>query len=153
MREQVCIYMCPWPRIQAALTDEWALNVTYKYDRGEPRMSVKKAAEARAHGEPAGDCIDCYQCVNVCPTGVDIRDGIAARLHPVRPVHRRLRHRHGQDRPAEGADRLRHRRQHSIAGAPASRRSIRLVRARTIFYAPSSPSSAASCCMRSPRAR
>ena len=35
MREQVCIYMCPWPRIQAALTDEWALNVTYRYDRGE----------------------------------------------------------------------------------------------------------------------
>ena len=41
-REQVCIYMCPWPRIQAALTDEWALNVTYKGDRGEPRMSVKR---------------------------------------------------------------------------------------------------------------
>ena len=43
MREQVCIYMCPWPRIQAALTDEWALNVTYRRDRGEPRMSLKKA--------------------------------------------------------------------------------------------------------------
>ncbi|HKA74595.1 MAG TPA: 4Fe-4S binding protein, partial [Xanthobacteraceae bacterium] len=42
MREQVCTYMCPWPRIQAALTDEWALNVTYRYDRGEPRTSVKK---------------------------------------------------------------------------------------------------------------
>ncbi len=75
-REQVCIYMCPWPRIQAALTDEWALNVTYKRDRGEPRMSVKKAEAAREHGEPAGDCIDCHQCVNVCPTGVDIRNGI-----------------------------------------------------------------------------
>ncbi|AVT75131.1 MULTISPECIES: cytochrome c oxidase accessory protein CcoG [Rhodopseudomonas] len=76
MREQVCIYMCPWPRIQAALTDEWALNVTYKYDRGEPRMSVKKAEVVRAHGETAGDCIDCHQCVNVCPTGVDIRQGL-----------------------------------------------------------------------------
>ncbi|MGJ5181505.1 cytochrome c oxidase accessory protein CcoG [Bradyrhizobium oligotrophicum] len=75
-REQVCIYMCPWPRIQAALTDEWALNVTYKGDRGEPRMSVKKAEAARLQGEPAGDCVDCHQCVNACPTGVDIRHGI-----------------------------------------------------------------------------
>ena len=75
-REQMCIYMCPWPRIQAALTDEWALNVTYRRDRGEPRMSVKKAEAARAHGDPAGDCVDCHQCINVCPTGVDIRHGI-----------------------------------------------------------------------------
>jgi cytochrome c oxidase accessory protein FixG len=75
MREQVCVYMCPWPRIQAALTDEWALNVTYKYDRGEKRTSLKKASELRASGQTAGDCIDCYQCVAVCPTGIDIRDG------------------------------------------------------------------------------
>ena len=75
MREQVCLYMCPWPRIQAALTDEYALNVTYRYDRGEPRCSAKKAEQLRAHGEPAGDCVDCLQCVHVCPTGVDIRGG------------------------------------------------------------------------------
>jgi len=75
MREQVCLYMCPWPRIQAALTDEYALNVTYRYDRGEPRGSVKKNAALRASGQPSGDCIDCYQCVYVCPTGVDIRNG------------------------------------------------------------------------------
>ena len=75
-REQTCIYMCPWPRIQAALTDEWALNVTYRRDRGEPRMSVKKAEAARTHGDSAGDCVDCHQCINVCPTGVDIRNGI-----------------------------------------------------------------------------
>jgi len=75
MREQVCVYMCPWPRIQAALTDEYALNVTYRYDRGEPRASLKKAAALHAHGELAGDCIDCLQCVHVCPTGVDIRNG------------------------------------------------------------------------------
>ena len=75
MREQVCVYMCPWPRIQAALTDEWALNVTYRDDRGEPRSSVKKANELRAKGLPAGDCIDCHQCVAVCPTGIDIRNG------------------------------------------------------------------------------
>jgi cytochrome c oxidase accessory protein FixG len=75
MREQVCVYMCPWPRIQAALTDEYALNVTYRYDRGEPRASVKKADALRAHGAPAGDCIDCQQCIHVCPTGIDIRQG------------------------------------------------------------------------------
>ncbi len=75
MREQVCTYMCPWPRIQAALTDEWALNVTYRYDRGEKRTSVKKAAELRALGLHAGDCVDCNQCVAVCPTGIDIRNG------------------------------------------------------------------------------
>ncbi len=75
MREQVCLYMCPWPRIQAALTDEHALNVTYRYDRGEPRGSVKKNAALREQGKPAGDCIDCFQCVYVCPTGVDIRNG------------------------------------------------------------------------------
>ena len=75
MREQVCLYMCPWPRIQAALIDEWALNVTYRYDRGEPRGSLKKAAALREQGLPAGDCIDCLQCVHVCPTGVDIRNG------------------------------------------------------------------------------
>ncbi len=75
MREQVCLYMCPWPRIQAALTDTDALNVTYRSDRGEPRMSVMEAAKVRAHGEAAGDCIDCMQCVAVCPTGVDIRKG------------------------------------------------------------------------------
>jgi len=75
MREQVCLYMCPWPRIQAALTDEYALNVTYRYDRGEPRESFKKSEQLRAVGKPAGDCIDCMQCVNVCPTGVDIRGG------------------------------------------------------------------------------
>jgi len=75
MREQVCVYMCPWPRIQAALTDEYALNVTYRYDRGEPRASLKKAAALHARGQPAGDCIECLQCVHVCPTGVDIRQG------------------------------------------------------------------------------
>ncbi len=75
MREQVCLYMCPWPRIQAALTDEYALNVTYRYDRGEPRCSAKKAEQLRAQQQPAGDCVDCLQCVHVCPTGVDIRGG------------------------------------------------------------------------------
>lgn len=72
MREQVCIYMCPWPRIQTAMLDEKSLIVTYKDWRGEPRGSVKKAA--KNPGE-FGDCIDCTQCVQVCPTGIDIREG------------------------------------------------------------------------------
>jgi cytochrome c oxidase accessory protein FixG len=75
MREKLCLHACPWPRIQAALTDEYALNVTYRYDRGEPRMSLKQAAAARSAGDVAGDCVDCGQCVAVCPTGVDIRKG------------------------------------------------------------------------------
>lgn len=73
MREQVCVYMCPWPRIQTAMLDEKSLIVTYKDWRGEPRASVKAA-----HNAPAatfGDCIDCNQCVAVCPTGIDIREG------------------------------------------------------------------------------
>ena len=73
MREQVCIYMCPWPRIQTAMLDEKSLIVTYREWRGEPRtQGVKKAA---AGPGKAGDCIDCNACVSVCPTGVDIRNG------------------------------------------------------------------------------
>ncbi len=71
MREQVCTYMCPWPRIQAALTDEHALNVTYRYDRGEPRGPKRKSES----WDDRGDCIDCDQCVQVCPVGIDIRNG------------------------------------------------------------------------------
>ncbi|MEL6365986.1 MAG: cytochrome c oxidase accessory protein CcoG [Pseudomonadota bacterium] len=71
MREQVCTYMCPWPRIQGALTDENALNVTYKHDRGEPRGPHKKGDS----WDGRGDCIDCHACVVVCPMGIDIRDG------------------------------------------------------------------------------
>jgi len=72
MREQICTYMCPWPRIQAAMTDEEALNVTYRHDRGEPRGPHKKGAT----WEGRGDCIDCAQCIAVCPTGIDIRKGL-----------------------------------------------------------------------------
>jgi cytochrome c oxidase accessory protein FixG len=72
MREQVCIYMCPWPRIQTAMLDEKSLIVTYRHWRGEKRGSLKKA---EAHPGDYGDCIDCNQCVAVCPTGIDIREG------------------------------------------------------------------------------
>ena len=71
MREQVCTYMCPWPRIQAALTDEDALGVTYRRDRGEPRGAHKKDESWIGRG----DCVDCRQCIAACPMGIDIRDG------------------------------------------------------------------------------
>ncbi len=71
MREQVCIYMCPWPRIQAAMMDEDTITVAYREWRGEPRGKHRKGADT----ENLGDCIDCMACVNVCPTGIDIRDG------------------------------------------------------------------------------
>ncbi len=76
MREQVCTYMCPWPRIQAALTDEHAYNILYRDERGEPRVSAKKTDLLRAAGQPAGDCIDCFACVTACPAGIDIRNGL-----------------------------------------------------------------------------
>ena len=73
MREQVCTYMCPWPRIQAAMLDEHSLTVTYNDWRGEPRSRHSKRAAAQ--GIEAGDCVDCNACVVVCPMGIDIRDG------------------------------------------------------------------------------
>ncbi|MBS0564072.1 MAG: cytochrome c oxidase accessory protein CcoG [Proteobacteria bacterium] len=72
-REQICIYACPWPRIQAAMMDEDTLTVAYRDWRGEPRGKLKKTAAADV--EPQGDCIDCMACVNVCPMGIDIRKG------------------------------------------------------------------------------
>ncbi|HHN72554.1 MAG TPA: 4Fe-4S dicluster domain-containing protein, partial [Thermopetrobacter sp.] len=73
MREQVCIYMCPWPRIQGAMVDEDTLIVTYNDWRGEPRGSKR---DRKKHPEiEYGDCIDCGWCVQVCPTGIDIREG------------------------------------------------------------------------------
>lgn len=71
-REQVCIYMCPWPRIQGAMFDEESLLVSYKDDRGEQRGPHKKGTS----WEGRGDCIDCGQCVAACPMGIDIRDGM-----------------------------------------------------------------------------
>jgi cytochrome c oxidase accessory protein FixG len=74
MREQVCIYMCPYARFQSAMFDRDTLIITYDRERGDPRGS-------RARGKPPaelglGDCVDCGICVQVCPTGIDIRDGL-----------------------------------------------------------------------------
>ncbi|MEM6381812.1 MAG: cytochrome c oxidase accessory protein CcoG [Pseudomonadota bacterium] len=71
-REKVCLYMCPWPRFQSAMLDPDTKIVTYHAWRGEPRGKAKK----KAAGGEVGDCVDCSLCVNVCPTGVDIRNGL-----------------------------------------------------------------------------
>jgi cytochrome c oxidase accessory protein FixG len=71
MRDKVCTYICPYGRFQSAMLDEDSLVVTYHNWRGEPRAKKSEAGK--------GDCIDCYKCVNVCPMGIDIRDGLQMR--------------------------------------------------------------------------
>ncbi len=87
-KERVCLHMCPWPRFQAALLDKESLVVTYQQWRGEPRGKKRVplredllgltalVREASMFEGNRGDCIDCQRCVNVCPTGIDIRDGL-----------------------------------------------------------------------------
>jgi cytochrome c oxidase accessory protein FixG len=70
MREQICTIVCPYGRLQGVLLDKNSILVAYDYERGEPRGKFRKD-DSRAHG----DCIDCMQCVKVCPTGIDIRNG------------------------------------------------------------------------------
>lgn len=74
MREQVCIYMCPYSRFQSVMFDKDTLIVSYDVERGEKRGARKKGSDYKAEG--LGDCIDCNLCVHVCPTGIDIRDGL-----------------------------------------------------------------------------
>jgi cytochrome c oxidase accessory protein FixG len=74
MREQVCKYMCPYARFQSAMFDQDTMIVTYDKDRGEPRGARKKGADAQSLN--LGSCIDCGLCVQVCPTGIDIRNGL-----------------------------------------------------------------------------
>ena len=74
MREQVCIYMCPYARFQSAMFDRDTLIISYDEKRGEPRGSRKRGVDQYQLG--LGDCIDCTLCVQVCPTGIDIRSGL-----------------------------------------------------------------------------
>jgi cytochrome c oxidase accessory protein FixG len=74
LREQVCKYMCPYARFQGAMFDRNTLVISYDTARGEPRGARKKKVEPKSVG--LGDCVDCMACVQVCPTGIDIRDGL-----------------------------------------------------------------------------
>ncbi len=79
MREQVCKYMCPYARFQSAMFDRDTLIITYDRERGEPRGKPKSIALKKIDADaaqPRGDCVDCGICVQVCPTGIDIRDGL-----------------------------------------------------------------------------
>lgn len=80
MREQVCLVVCPYGRLQGVLLDKDSVVVAYDYVRGEPRTKLKKSKQGEAQTAPlqqatAGDCIDCGLCVQVCPTAIDIRNG------------------------------------------------------------------------------
>lgn len=75
VREKVCLHMCPYGRFQGSLMDKHTLNVAYDARRGEPRAALREGA---AQGRAPGHCIDCTLCVQVCPTGIDIRQGLQA---------------------------------------------------------------------------
>ena len=74
MREQVCKHMCPYARFQSVMFDRDTLDIAYDVERGEPRGPRSRKTDHKAEG--LGDCVDCKLCVHVCPTGIDIRDGI-----------------------------------------------------------------------------
>ncbi|WP_313086618.1 cytochrome c oxidase accessory protein CcoG [Pseudomonas sp.] len=74
LREQVCLHMCPYSRFQSVMFDADTLTVAYDAVRGEPRGARRREADPRA--QALGDCVDCTLCVQVCPTGIDIRDGL-----------------------------------------------------------------------------
>jgi cytochrome c oxidase accessory protein FixG len=129
-REQVCIYMCPWPRIQGAMVDRHTLLVSYRPERGEPRGPLRKSQGW--HGR--GDCIDCKACVAVCPTGIDIRDG--SQLECIQcalcvDACNAIMDKVGRPRGLIGYD--------TVAKQQAKQRgeheAVRLVRPRTVLYA------------------
>ena len=95
LREQVCKYMCPYARFQSVMFDKDTLVITYDAARGEPRGARSRKVDRKAAG--LGDCVDCRICVQVCPTGIDIRKRPAIRVHRLRRLHRRLQ-------PGDGPD-------------------------------------------------
>jgi cytochrome c oxidase accessory protein FixG len=126
MREQVCKYMCPYARFQSAMFDKNTLIISYDTARGEPRGSRGRNVDPRAQG--LGDCIDCTLCVQVCPTGIDIRKGLqleciacAACIDACDDVMQKMRYAPGLIRYATQA---------SIDGGKT-----RIVRPRVIIYA------------------
>ena len=75
-REQTCMIACPYGRFQSVMLDRQSLIVAYDHNRGEPRRKGKRAAKTQAGKSLSGDCLDCNQCVRVCPVGIDIRNGL-----------------------------------------------------------------------------
>ena len=125
MREQVCKYMCPYARFQGAMFDRDTLIITYDEARGEPRGSRRRGVDHRAKG--LGDCINCTLCVQVCPTGIDIREGLqyeciacAACIDACDGVMDRMGYPHGL---------IRYTTEHALHGQPD-----RIVRPRTLVY-------------------
>ncbi|MEJ0085159.1 MAG: cytochrome c oxidase accessory protein CcoG [Pseudomonadota bacterium] len=125
LREQVCKYMCPYARFQGAMFDRDTLVITYDTERGEPRGARKRGTDARAQGK--GDCIDCTLCVQVCPTGIDIRKGLqieciacAACIDVCDDV---------MDKMGSPRGLIRYTTQHALDHAPT-----RLLRPRTLIY-------------------
>ena len=131
MREQVCKYMCPYARFQGAMFDRDTLIVSYDTLRGEPRGLHTKGTDARAQG--LGDCIDCTLCVQVCPTGIDIREGLQYEcigcglcIDACNTV---------MDRMATPRGLIRYATQNSMAGRWTPRQVVRRVlRPRVLFY-------------------
>ncbi|RMF96575.1 MAG: cytochrome c oxidase accessory protein CcoG [Gammaproteobacteria bacterium] len=126
LREQVCKYMCPYARFQSAMFDRDTLIVSYDAKRGEPRGSRKRGLRGADVG--LGDCIDCNICVQVCPTGIDIRDGLqyecitcAACIDACDSVMDKMGYPRGL---------IRYTTQHALEGKPT-----RILRPRTIVYA------------------
>ena len=136
-REQVCTFMCPWPRIQGAMLDEHSMLVTYRRERGEPRGSHKRGQS----WEGRGDCVDCKTCVAVCPMGIDIRDGnqlecinCALCIDACNDIMDRV----GRPRGLIAYDTMAGLAAPSAEGAGrAALRRLRLLRPRTLFYAAS----------------
>lgn len=125
MREQVCKYMCPYARFQGAMFDRNTLVISYDGSRGDPRGSRARGANAQEQG--LGDCIDCTLCVQVCPTGIDIRNGLqleciacAACIDACDNVMDRMRYPRGL---------IRYTTQNSVDG-----KKVRLARPRTAIY-------------------
>ncbi|HEX7012768.1 MAG TPA: cytochrome c oxidase accessory protein CcoG [Steroidobacteraceae bacterium] len=126
MREQVCKYMCPYARFQGAMFDRNTLIISYDEARGEPRGSRARGADYRAAG--LGDCVDCTLCVQVCPTGIDIRKGLqleciacAACIDACDSVMDRMQYPRGL---------IRYSTENAMQGKPT-----RIVRPRTVIYA------------------
>ena len=125
MREQVCIYMCPYARFQSAMFDHDTLVIAYDGERGDPRGSRRKNTDPGQAG--LGDCVDCTLCVQVCPTGIDIRDGLqyqcigcAACIDVCDQVMDKMGYESGL---------VRYTTEHAIAGLRT-----RIIRPRTIMY-------------------